>query len=41
VYPPGGGRFSVEVWGEDLGRLEPEEFLNDTVIDYYMRWGGR
>jgi len=23
---------------EDLDRLEPEEFLNDTIIDFWMRW---
>lgn len=37
VYPPGGGRAAVEVWADDLNRLEPQEFLNDTVIDFYMR----
>jgi sentrin-specific protease 7 len=37
VFPPGGGRFSVEVVAEDLNRLDAEEFLNDTVIDYYMK----
>jgi sentrin-specific protease 7 len=37
VYPPGGGRASVEVWSDDLNRLEAEEFLNDTVIDFYIK----
>ena len=36
-YPPGGGKHSVEVDGEDLGRLEDLEFLNDTVIDLYIK----
>lgn len=22
----------------DLARLDPDEFLNDTVIDFYLRW---
>lgn len=42
VYPPGRAD-GVEVRGSDLARLEPDEFLNDTVIDLYIRcaaWGG-
>lgn len=37
VYPPEGGRASVEVWADDLSRLADDEFLNDTVIDFYMK----
>jgi hypothetical protein len=27
----------VEVTPSDLARLDPDEFLNDTIIDFYMR----
>jgi len=27
----------VEITPADLSRLDPEEFLNDTIIDFYMR----
>ena len=30
----------MEVGADDLNRLEEMQFLNDTVIDYYMRSGG-
>lgn len=40
-YPPAGGKQSVEVLAEDLARLQPGEFLNDTCIDFYMKWVGR
>jgi Ulp1 family protease len=37
LYPPGGGRAAVEVVADDLNRLAEMEFLNDTIIDYYMK----
>lgn len=37
LYPPGGGPGAVEVTHLDLPRLDAEEFLNDTVIDFYVR----
>eukprot|EP00798_Chlamydomonas_sp_ICE-L_P026299 gene26299-17392_t len=37
-FPPEDGKHSVDVIAEDLGRLEPEEFLNDTIIDFYIKW---
>ena len=37
VYPQDRVGRTVEVTAEDLNRLEPEEFLNDTVIDFYLR----
>uniref|UniRef100_A0A061R5Y6 Sentrin-specific protease 7 n=1 Tax=Tetraselmis sp. GSL018 TaxID=582737 RepID=A0A061R5Y6_9CHLO len=42
TFPQGGGRDSVVVFAEDLSRLDPEEFLNDNVIDFYMKtlWKG-
>lgn len=38
-YPvvPGKGRISVTQ--EDLACLEPGEFLNDVIIDFYLRYG--
>lgn len=36
--PPEGGPGSVEFTAADLARLEPDEFLNDTAIDYYLRY---
>lgn len=38
LYPPGGGPGAVEVTHLDLPRLDADEFLNDTVIDFYLRW---
>lgn len=37
MYPPGGGRHAVAVAAKDLAHLDPEHFLNDTLIDFYMR----
>jgi len=37
LYPPGGGPGAVEVTHLDLPRLDAEEFLNDTIIDFYVR----
>ena len=37
LYPEHGGPGSVEVVPPDLVRLQPGEFLNDTIIDFYMR----
>ena len=28
----------LTIRNEDLDRLDPEEFLNDTLIDFWMRW---
>ena len=39
LYPEDGGPGSVEVVPADLDRLQPGEFLNDTIIDFYMRYG--
>ena len=40
VFPPG-DKEAVEVTAADLARLDPGEFLNDTVIDYYIKCAGR
>lgn len=41
VYPPaepgGAALAQVEVVAEDLDRLGEEEFLNDTLIDFYLK----
>jgi hypothetical protein len=37
LVPPGGGPGAVELRGEDLARLAPEEFLNDSAIDARLR----
>ena len=37
LYPEWGGPGAVEVVPGDLVRLQPGEFLNDTIIDFYMR----
>jgi hypothetical protein len=39
LYPPGGGPGAVEVTAADLSRLDEAEFLNDTIIDFYLRCG--
>ncbi len=36
LMPPAGGPGAVEFTAADLGRLAPDEFLNDTAIDYYL-----
>jgi Ulp1 family protease len=37
LYPADGGPGAVEVLPADLVRLQPGEFLNDTIIDFYMK----
>jgi Ulp1 family protease len=36
-YPPSGGRGAVVIGAEDMEFLEPEAFLNDTVLDFYIK----
>lgn len=38
LYPAKGGLDAVEVNPTDLSRLDPAEFLNDTIIDFYMKY---
>ena len=37
VYPKPGSKGAVEVLPADLARLDEGEFLNDTIIDFWMR----
>jgi Ulp1 family protease len=37
VYPPEGGKGAVSVSPDDLTRLDSGEFLNDTIIDFYIK----
>ena len=37
MYPPTGDTHAVEVSAADLFHLQPSEFLNDTVIDLYLK----
>lgn len=37
VYPPNQKFDVVEVTEHDLARLDDEEFLNDTVIDFFIK----
>ena len=37
VYPEGRKLDVVELTEHDLSRLDKEEFLNDTVIDFYAK----
>ena len=41
LYPEHDPVEAVEVTGADLARLDPEEFLNDTVIDFYIKGAAR
>ncbi|KAJ1892172.1 hypothetical protein LPJ66_006497 [Kickxella alabastrina] len=36
-YPPGGAK-RISVTGSDISRLFANEFLNDTIIEFYMRY---
>ncbi|KAL3148578.1 hypothetical protein ABBQ38_014010 [Trebouxia sp. C0009 RCD-2024] len=38
VYPLGRKMDVVELTEHDLSRLDDNEFLNDTVIDFYAKW---
>lgn len=38
LYPLSGGPGSVELNALDVARLDEYEFLNDSVIDYYIKW---
>lgn len=35
---PSGRTHYLTIRNEDMDRLEPGEFLNDTLIDFFMRW---
>ncbi|KAK9819106.1 hypothetical protein WJX74_001856 [Apatococcus lobatus] len=37
LFPPD-GKNAVELTPSDLERLDPDEFLNDTIIDFYMKY---
>jgi hypothetical protein len=37
LYPGPSDANAVEVTADDLRRLQPEEFLNDTVIDVWLK----
>jgi hypothetical protein len=37
VFPPEGGKGAVVVTPDDLARLDSGEFLNDTIIDFYIK----
>lgn len=37
VYPANARTQCVEVLADDLNRLGEEEFLNDTIIDFYLK----
>ena len=37
TYPKEGGEGAVGITPLDLARLSPGEFLNDTIIDFYMK----
>lgn len=39
LYPQDDMVEAVEVTAADLARLDPEEFLNDTVIDFFIKCG--
>lgn len=38
AYPSKEDPEAVEVEYQDLGRLAPLEFLNDTIIDFYIKY---
>jgi Ulp1 family protease len=38
VYPPPPAADGIQITREDLGRLDPNEFLNDSIIDFYIKY---
>jgi len=38
VWPPPPQRDAVSIMASDMDLLEPEEFLNDTIIDFYIKY---
>ena len=38
IHPKLGRAHYLTVREEDFKRLEPKEFLNDTIIDFWMKW---
>ncbi|CCG83150.1 Ubiquitin-like-specific protease 2 [Taphrina deformans PYCC 5710] len=38
IYPNVKGQNSVTLYEEDLDRLEPDEFLNDSIVEFYLRY---
>lgn len=37
MYPPQDTKHALIVQGFELKHLEDEEFLNDTIMDFYIR----
>ncbi|KAI8339850.1 hypothetical protein BC941DRAFT_418699 [Chlamydoabsidia padenii] len=38
TYPVDRSKGSITISIQDSKRLEPEEFLNDSIIDFYLKW---
>lgn len=38
IYPNVKGQNSVTLYEEDLDRLQPDEFLNDSIVEFYLRY---
>lgn len=38
VYPNIKGQNSVTLYNDDLDRLKPNEFLNDSIVEFYLRY---
>ncbi len=39
-FPPPPSKGAVEITEEDVKLLEPEEFLNDNIIEFYLKYVG-
>lgn len=37
-FPPGDTRGKVQVTMEDFERLSPGQYLNDSLVDFYVKW---
>ena len=37
VWPPPPRRDAVSILASDLELLDPDEFLNDSIIDFYIK----
>ena len=37
-YPPNAVKNKVTIYNDDLRRLDDEEFLNDTIIEFYLKY---
>lgn len=39
TYKPQGSKVMLDIMSADVECLDPGEYLNDKIIDFYLKWG--